>query len=70
MEKLIELTVNGEKRTLAEPASILSLLEDMQLVGKRLAVEKNGEIVPRSAHASTPLNDGDMLEIVVAVGGG
>ena len=70
MEKLIELTVNGEKRTLAEPASVLSLLEDMQLVGKRLAVEKNGEIVPRSAHASTPLNDGDMLEIVVAVGGG
>ncbi len=70
MEKLIVLTVNGEKRTLPAPATVLSLLQDMQLVGKRLAVERNGEIVPRSAHADTPLTDGDTLEIVVAVGGG
>ncbi|HNQ75256.1 MAG TPA: sulfur carrier protein ThiS, partial [Pseudothauera hydrothermalis] len=38
--------------------------------GKRLAVERNGEIVPRARHAETVLADGDRLEIVVAVGGG
>ncbi|MCD6042082.1 MAG: thiamine-biosynthesis protein ThiS, partial [Burkholderiales bacterium] len=42
----------------------------LNLSGKKVAVERNGEIVPRSAHASTLLADGDRLEIVVAVGGG
>jgi sulfur carrier protein len=42
----------------------------LDLTGKRIAIEKNGEIVPRSQHADTPLASGDRLEIVVAVGGG
>ena len=42
----------------------------MSLSGKRIAVERNGEIVPKSAHGSTLVADGDRLEIVVAVGGG
>jgi len=42
----------------------------MALEGKKVAVERNGEIVPRGAHGSTPVADGDRLEIVVAVGGG
>jgi sulfur carrier protein len=42
----------------------------MLLAGKKVAVERNGEIVPRGAHASTLLTEGDRLEIVVAVGGG
>ena len=42
----------------------------MALEGKKVAVERNGEIVPRGVHASTLLADGDRLEIVVAVGGG
>jgi sulfur carrier protein len=42
----------------------------MALVGRRIAVERNGEIVPKSLHARTSLADGDRLEIVVAVGGG
>jgi sulfur carrier protein len=46
------------------------LLETLNLTGKRLAVERNGEIVPRSQFADTLLADGDKLEIVVAVGGG
>jgi len=46
------------------------LLETLALSGKRVAVEKNGEIVPRSRYPSTRLSDGDALEIVVAVGGG
>jgi sulfur carrier protein len=40
------------------------------LLGKRVAVERNGEIVPKSCHAETTLHDGDRIEIVVAVGGG
>jgi sulfur carrier protein len=49
---------------------VAALLSTLNLVGKKVAVERNGEIVPRSAHASTVLADGDQLEIVVAVGGG
>ncbi len=40
------------------------------MAGKRIAIEKNGEIVPRSQYGETQLRDGDRLEIVVAVGGG
>ncbi|KAB2962564.1 sulfur carrier protein ThiS [Zoogloea sp.] len=66
----LSLTINGEARVLAGPATVASLLDGMGLAGKRLAVERNGEIVPRGLHAATGLADGDRLEIVVAVGGG
>ncbi|MFP3616279.1 sulfur carrier protein ThiS, partial [Paraburkholderia sp. SIMBA_050] len=46
------------------------LLETLGYAGKRVAVERNGEIVPKSQHAQTALSDGDQIEIVVAVGGG
>ncbi|MFN4212082.1 MAG: sulfur carrier protein ThiS [Devosia sp.] len=46
------------------------MLAQRGLVGKRLAVERNGEIVPRARHGEVELTDGDQLEIVVAVGGG
>ena len=51
-------------------ATVQAYLERAGLAGKRLAVERNGEIVPRSRYADTSLLDGDRLEIVVAVGGG
>jgi sulfur carrier protein len=69
-DEVIEILVNGEARRIAAPASVGALLEQMQLTGKRLAVECNGEIVPKSRHAQTLLTAGDRLEIVVAVGGG
>jgi len=47
-----------------------ALLARLELSGKKIAVERNGEIVPKSAHAQTLVADGDQLEIVVAVGGG
>lgn len=50
--------------------SISDLLIELSLIGKRVAVERNGEIVPRGMHAATALDSGDQLEIVVAVGGG
>ena len=62
-------TINGETMRLP-PCSIAQLLEKRGLAGKRLAVERNGSIVPRSLHASTRLVEGDRIEIVVAVGGG
>jgi sulfur carrier protein len=56
--------------SLAEGTTVSMLLEQMALAGKRVSVERNGEIVPRSQHAQALLADGDRLEIVVAVGGG
>jgi sulfur carrier protein len=66
----MEITLNGEPLALAAPLTIAALLERQGLAGKRVAVERNGEIVPRSRHAETQLAAGDRLEIVVAVGGG
>jgi sulfur carrier protein len=67
---VIQLSVNGEPRAFPAPLDLARLLESLALAGKRVAVERNGEIVPRSRYAETPLADGDRLEIVVAVGGG
>lgn len=67
---MIDILVNGETRRLDASATVAALLEQMQLTGKRLAVERNGDIVPKSRHAETRLAAGDRLEIVVAVGGG
>ena len=62
--------MNGKAHRLEQALDIASLLARLQLAGRRLAVERNGEIVPKSAHPRTLLADGDRLEIVVAVGGG
>jgi sulfur carrier protein len=67
---VIQVTVNGKAHRFEAPLEIAALLARLELQGKKIAVERNGEIVPRSAHASTVLADGDELEIVVAVGGG
>ena len=67
---MIQITVNGSTRALSGSLDVATLLSAMQLAGKKVAVERNGEIVPKSAHGSTMVLDGDRLEIVVAVGGG
>ena len=67
---MIQLSVNGLARSVPVGANLARLLDELELAGKRIAVERNGEIVPRSRYAQTPLADGDTLEIVVAVGGG
>jgi sulfur carrier protein len=67
---MISITVNGESRQLDAPLNCAELLARLDLSGKRVALERNGEIVPRSRHAEQQLVDGDRLEIVVAVGGG
>jgi sulfur carrier protein len=67
---MIQVIVNGAAQQLERPLAVNDLIAQLSLVGKKVAVERNGEIVPKSAHASTVVADGDRLEIVVAVGGG
>ncbi len=67
---MIQVTVNGAAQRFDTPLDIASLLKKLDMAGKKIAVEKNGEIVPKSAHGATLIADGDQLEIVVAVGGG
>ncbi|MEW5880826.1 MAG: sulfur carrier protein ThiS [Pseudomonadota bacterium] len=66
----ISVIVNGAPQTLAAGATVADLLARMDAAGRRVAVERNGEIVPKSRHGETRLADGDRLEIVIAVGGG
>jgi len=67
---MITVTVNGEARQFEAALRFEQLVERLGLAGKRIAVERNGEIVPRSQFSTRALADGDRLEIVVAVGGG
>ncbi len=66
----MEVVINGEPQTLNESATIAGLLDRLQLAGRRIAVEVNEEIVPRSEHDSFQLSPGDRIEIVHAIGGG
>ena len=66
----MQISINGDPRHLDHPLSVSALLVDLSLVGKRVAVERNGEIVPRGRQGDTMLAEGDRIEIVVAVGGG
>jgi sulfur carrier protein len=66
----LRLTVNGEPVEVPPASTVADLLARLDTAGKRVAVERNGEIVPRSQHATTALAAGDRLEIVIAVGGG
>jgi len=68
--RMIQVTINGGAQRFEQPLDLAALLARLELSGKKIAVEKNGQIVPRSAHGSTLLQDGDRLEIVAAVGGG
>ncbi len=67
---MVQLTVNGLIRGYDEAPTLSRLLDELGVLGRRVAVERNGEIVPRSFYDKTELNDGDSLEVVVAVGGG
>ena len=66
----MQIQLNGEPRHLAPGTTIATLLQAEGLAERRLAVEANGEIVPRGRHAEHALNDGDTIEIVHALGGG
>lgn len=67
---MITVSVNGQTHQFQPPLNVTDLLKALDLAGQRVAVERNGAIVPKSLHGSTPIADGDRIEIVVAVGGG
>jgi len=67
---MISVTINGEPKRFDTPLNCAELLAKLDLTGKRVALERNGEIVPRGRFAEQRLAEGDRLEIVVAVGGG
>jgi len=66
----IRITLNGAPREFPAPLTFAQLLDELALAGRRLAVERNGEIVPRSRFGESRLADGDRIEVVMAVGGG
>lgn len=67
---MIHLIINGESQSFDAPLNVSQLVASLSLHGKRIAIERNGEIVPRSQFEEQNLVDGDQLEVVVAVGGG
>ena len=67
---MMKIYINGQPHELTEPTTITGLIEQLELIGKRIAIELNQEIVPRSQHTETFLKENDQLEIVHAIGGG
>lgn len=67
---MIELIINGQPQQFKSTLNIQQLIVYLNLQNKRIAIERNGEIVPRSQFSDQELNDGDQLEVVIAVGGG
>ncbi len=66
----MQIIVNGEQRDVTDGFTAAQLVEDMEITGKRIAMEVNLEIVPRSVYAAHIFKAGDKVEIVHAVGGG
>ena len=66
----MEVIVNGQPRRVARDATIAVLLEQLGLPATQVAVELNLQLVPRAAHATRTLHEGDQLEVVTLVGGG
>ncbi len=67
---VISLVLNGEAREVPAGLTVAALLEHLGVSAARVAVERNGAVVPRATHASTPVEAGDVIEIVHFVGGG
>ncbi len=66
----MNITLNGKPHTLNQPRSISQLLSDLDIAPRRLAIELNAEILPRSQFDTTQVQEGDAIEIVQAIGGG
>ncbi len=69
-DQTMRIQLNGEPFELTQGQTVADLLQHLELTGRRVAVELNQDIVPRSLHAETPLSEGDQVEVVHAIGGG
>jgi sulfur carrier protein len=67
---VISVSINGSPQKFDHPINITDLITSLDLTGKRIAIECNSEIIPRSSFSQRLLADGDKIEVVVAVGGG
>ena len=70
MSERIAVVINGQTRTVVQGTTVAALIVELGLADRRVAVERNLEVVPRAQHASTLLAAGDRLELVTFVGGG
>jgi sulfur carrier protein len=70
MSAPVRVILNGAPREFPAPLTFSQLIDELSLAGRRLAVERNGEIVPRSRFHEARLAEGDRIEVVMAVGGG
>ncbi len=66
----LNLTINGEVHHYPAPLTIAGLMQQLALSSRKVAIERNREIVPRSLHEATQLGEGDVIEIVEFIGGG
>jgi sulfur carrier protein len=66
----MQVTVNGEAREIPDRTTVRALIELLDLAGGPVAVERNGDVVPRAEHPTTALAEGDVVEVVHFVGGG
>ena len=66
----MKIMLNGEEKSFADPVTVAALVQEMGLAQRRVAVEVNREIVPRSRHGEFELKDNDRVEVVFAIGGG
>ncbi len=70
MSDRIDVVINGESRTVTAGTTVAALIAELGLGDRRVAVERNREVVPRAEHATTVLAAGDRVEVVTFVGGG
>lgn len=70
MSTTIDVVINGQPRTVPAGITVEGLIAELGFGGRRVAVERNREVVPRAQHATTTLAAGDRLEVVTFVGGG
>ena len=66
----MRIVLNGEPYEMEQPLTVAELIARLRLSGKRVAVERNGKVLPRAEYATTRLDEGDRIEIVHFVGGG
>ena len=66
----MEITVNGDTLEVSENCTLSGLVEQLELAGKKIAIELNMEIIPKSLHSETRLQNKDNIEVVQAIGGG
>lgn len=66
----MEIRLNGKRRELVDEKTVSSLLSSLELAGRRVAVEVNGAVVPKSEHPRHRLREGDRVELIGAIGGG